>query len=158
MATKNNPLPAPDEKGSLLAKKSSPLKMLVWLAPIVALLLSVATAGYFYLKYQEVKDDPKTAIIDNNQAETDRVLEALKRHLFIGEADAPTVARVDDPEKLKASNAEFYKDSQKGDYLIIYPKRAIVYRESSGQIINIAPIIDTSDVDSKDTTTPGPSQ
>ena len=58
------------------------------------------------------------------------------------------------PEKLKASNETFYKDIQKGDYLIIFPKRAVVYRESNDQIINIAPIINTADLKADQGTTP----
>lgn len=63
-------------------------------------------------------------------------------------------SRVEDPEKLKASNAAFYKDVQVGDYLVIYPKRAIVYRESNDQIVNIAPIINTADLKADEGTTP----
>ena len=70
------------------------------------------------------------------------------------ETEVPTVARVEDPEKLKTSNETFYKDIQKGDYLIIFPKRAIVYRESNDQIINIAPIINTADLKADEGTTP----
>jgi hypothetical protein len=51
---------------------------------------------------------------------------------------------VEDPAKLKKANAEFYKNVEKGDYLIVFPKRAVIYREQNNQLINIAPIITTS--------------
>lgn len=123
---------------------------------ILALLLVIAVgAGAFiYMRYRDLQSDPKSAITEKNQAETDRVLTSLKQTLLIGETDAPTVARVEDPEKLKSSNQEFYKDIVKGDYLIIFPKRAIIYRESNDQIINIAPIINTADLKAKEGTTP----
>lgn len=120
----------------------------------VLLVLAIGASAFIYMKYQDVKNDPKAAITEKNQVETDRVISSLKKALLIGETEAPTVARVEDPEKLKSSNQEFYKDIVKGDYLIIFPKRAIIYRESNDQIINIAPIINTADLKAKDGTTP----
>ena len=129
-------------------------KLALWVIAAVVLLSAIGVATFFYMKYQDVKNDPKAAITEKNQVETDRVITSLKKALLIGETDAPTVARVEDPEKLKSSNQEFYKDIVKGDYLIIFPKRAIIYRESNDQIINVAPIINTADLKAKDGTTP----
>jgi len=129
-------------------------KLALWAIACVVLLGAIGAATFYYMKYQDVKNDPKAAITEKNQVETDRVIASLKKALLIGETDAPTVARVEDPEKLKSSNQEFYKDIVKGDYLIIFPKRAIIYRESNNQIINIAPIINTADLKAKDGTTP----
>ena len=56
----------------------------------------------------------------------------------------PTVAKVEDIDKLKKSNENFYRDVAKEDYLILYPDRAIIYRKKENKIINIAPIVDTS--------------
>lgn len=120
-------------------------KTLVW-ALTGLLILAVGFGGYMYWRYRDVSSDPASAISEKNQEETDRVLTGLKKRLLIGETEAPTVARVEDPEKLKKSNAEFYKDVLKGDYLIIFPKRAIIYREENDQIINLAPIINTSEL------------
>lgn len=118
------------------------------------LILALGFGGFMYYKYRDISSDPSTAITEKNQEETTRVLEGLKKRLLISETDAPTVARVEEPEKLKSSNQEFYKDVQKGDYLVIFPKRAIIYRETLDQIINVAPIINTADLKTKtDTTT-----
>lgn len=110
---------------------------------------ALALAGFvgtviFYQKYQNVKSNPAQAQKAQNTAETQRVLGELKKILRVDEKESPTVARVEDPAKLQKANAEFYKNVQKGDYLVIFPKRAVIYRESLNQIINIAPIINTS--------------
>ncbi len=63
-----------------------------------------------------------------------------KKQLLINETEHPTVARIDDPEKLKKSNEEFYEDVERGDYLVIFPKRAVIFRETTDQGINTAPI------------------
>lgn len=128
--------------------------MLPWLLLILVLVGGLAGTMYYKDRAEKVEADPTSVQKEKNQVETDRVLTALKRTLLISETDAPTVARVEDPEKLKASNAAFYKDVQVGDYLVIYPKRAIVYRESNDQIVNIAPIINTADLKADEGTTP----
>ncbi len=110
---------------------------------VLALLVVVGAAGtvYFYQKYNDVKNNPAEAQQAQNTEETSRILAKLKTLIKIDETDAPTVARVEDAAKLKAANAEFYKNVEKGDYLVIFPTRAIIFRDSSNQIINIAPII-----------------
>lgn len=129
-------------------------KLLPWLLLILVLVAGLAGTMYYKDRAEKVESDPASVQQEKNQAETDRVLGSLKKTILIGETDAPTVARVEDPEKLKSSNPDFYKDIQTGDYLIIFPKRAIVYRESNDQIINIAPIINTSDLKTDEGTTP----
>lgn len=139
---KNSGKPQKDKNSSMGKSKKT------WLV-VVGVVLLVAAIGssvYFYTQYNDVKNNPSDAIAEKNTEETDRVLTALKAVLLINETDSPTVARVEDPEKLKSSNTEFYKDVQTGDYLIIFPKRAIIFRESSNQVINVAPIINTSEL------------
>lgn len=122
--------------------KSKVLKTSMFVALVVLSGISV----YFYSQYRQVKNNPKEVVAQQNKQETQEVLGAVKSAIIIEESEQPTVARVDDPEKLKKTNAEFYKNVQKGDYLIIYPKRAIIYRQSNDQIVNVAPIINTADL------------
>lgn len=138
-----------DSTGKKLSKRTA-----TWYVVAVVVAASLGAAGYFYKQYNDIKQDPSTAQTEKNQAETDRILSKLKRAILITEQEAPTVARVEDPEKLKSTNKEFYKDIQKGDYLIIFPRRAIIFRESNNQIINVAPIINTSDLKANQGTTP----
>lgn len=118
-------------------------KNLIWISLVILLVISVASSVFFFTKYQEVKSDPDSAITEKNTEETEKVLNNLKAILLVTETESPTVARVEDPDKLKTSNPEFYRDIQKNDYLILFSNRAIIFRESTNQIINIAPIINT---------------
>lgn len=129
-------------------------KFIPWLLLLVVLAAGVGGTMYYKDRADKVEADPASVQQEKNQAETDRVLTSLAKTVLIEETDKPTVARVDDPEKLKSSNETFYKNVQQGDYLVIYPKRAIIYRESIGQIINIAPIINTSELKADEGTTP----
>ena len=127
----------------------------LWVFVVVLMLAAlVGAVGWLYKENRDLRANPAAAQTEKNKAETARVLDNLKSSLLITEAEAPTVARVEDPAKLQQSNKEFYKNVQKGDYLVIYPKRAIVYRESNRQIINVAPIINTSDIKTDQGTKP----
>jgi hypothetical protein len=138
--------PASSKQKLAVLKKAS---VMPWLLLMLVLASGLAGTMYYKNRAEKVEADPTIAQKEKNDAETDRVLAGLKKILFIGETDKPTVARIEDPEKLKSSNATFYKDVLKGDYLVIYPKRAIIYRESNNQIMNIAPIINTSELEQK---------
>ncbi len=133
-------------------------KKTMYILGAVLIVAGLAGTAYFYNKYNDVKANPTQAQADKNKAETDRVLDKVKSALLITETDAPTVARVDDPTKLKEANKDFYKDVQKGDYLIIFPKRAIIYREANDQIINFAPIINTAELKKAQEQTQGSTQ
>lgn len=126
---------------------------------VILLVLAIGSSIYFFMQYQDVKNDPSTAIKEKNSQETEKVLTAVKGVILIESTEKPTIARVEDPAALKKNNEVFYKNVQKGDYLILYKDRAIIYRESNNQIINVAPIINTADLqkkqeEQKQTTTP----
>jgi hypothetical protein len=104
---------------------------------------------YFYTQYQDVKNNPSAAINEKNSEETEKVLVAVKKVILIENTEAPTIARVEDPAALKKNNEVFYKNVEKGDYLVLYKDRAIIYRESNNQIINVAPIINTAELQKK---------
>ena len=66
--------------------------------------------------------------------------------LYTESEDQPTVARIEDPAVLQEANEEFYRNAQAGDYLILYPNRAIIFRESENLVVNVAPIINTNGI------------
>lgn len=135
-------------------KRKMNVKLLPWVLLLLVLAAGAGGTMYYKNRADKVESDPTAVQKEKNQAETDRVLTALKSTILVTETDAPTVARVEDPAKLKESNETFYKDIQQGDYLVIFPKRAIIYRESNDQIINVAPIINTSDLKAEEGTQP----
>lgn len=110
----------------------------------ILLVGALAAGGFFYSKYRSVSGDPKKAVASKNASETKDVLDAVNKVIFTESDKQPTVARVESPDTLKKSNPDFYKNVTAGDYLILYPQRAIVFRKSENKIINVAPIVDTS--------------
>lgn len=114
---------------------------------LFVLILVIAGGGiFFFRQYQNAVRNPQAQIEQNNSRETKEVVSKLSKILLLPSDKQPTVAKVEDVEKLKKSNENFYKDVTKDDYLVLYTDRAIIYRKKENKIINIAPIVDTSKV------------
>lgn len=110
---------------------------------VLTVVLSLGAAVYFWNDARQAKQETPDAVAAKNLKETERVVNELSKILLLNADQDPTVARVEDPSVLQQSNPDFYKDIQVGDYLVLYPQRAIVYRSSETKIINIAPIVNT---------------
>jgi hypothetical protein len=97
----------------------------------------VATTGYFYNEYQKVKKNPDLIA----KEETKSVTDSIKRFMELPSDEEPTLATITDKEKLK--DQEFFKNAQNGDKVLIYTKakKAILYRPSTGRVIEFAPLI-----------------
>lgn len=123
------------------------------------LVLAVGAAAFFYVQYQGAASETPEAIAAKNSEETAHVLDELGSVLLITEDTDPTVAKVNDADALKAVNSDFYVNTANGDYLVLYPTRAIVFRLEDKMIVNIAPIVNTGDITSNNATdTPADTQ
>jgi hypothetical protein len=118
-------------------------KTLFWIIIIVALLvLAVGVATYFAQKYRDANkelerlSDPQVAA----QQELDEILAKVSALTVLPEGEKPTLATVTDPAKL--ADQPFFANAQTGDRVLIYTnaKKAYLYRPSTNQIINIAPV------------------
>lgn len=133
--------------------RKSKLQPILLAALALLTVAGLVTSFVFYNKYQDANSSSTKEISagelkERNQEESDKVLNVLKDMIVFQEED-PTVVRIEDPTVLQESNPEFYKGAAADDYLVLFPSRAIVYRSSEEKIINIAPIINTNDIDKK---------
>jgi len=112
--------------------------MLFIVGGVVAVLLisSLAAAGYFFSKYKSLQKESKAT----TQTEEGRIKEKVGK-LYNTPGEEPSIAQVEDQSKVQ--NQTFFKDAQKGDYILIYQqaKLAILYREGTNKIINTGPIV-----------------
>ena len=79
---------------------------------------------------------------DNTTAQLERAKEIIakvKKHMVIDTTTEPTVANIVDVETLR-KRSDFYKNAEKGDFLIVTPTRAILYSEKKDTIIDVIPI------------------
>ncbi len=129
-----------NRRGSTKLKNN--IKNFLVLIMIVAL---AGLAGYFWNEAQQAKMQNNQVTSERKNEEANQVITKLKAILLINDESEPTLARIDNPEKLKKDNLDFYKNAKKGDYIVVYKERAIIFRSvGNGKIINIAPIINTN--------------
>lgn len=110
------------------------LKVVICVAAAL-LVVSVATASYFYLQYQNLKGNSA----ETSEQKTDRLVKKIGK-IYALPNETPTVAAITDKEKLQGQT--FFKDAENGDQLLIFPKAklAILYRESDNKLINVGPV------------------
>lgn len=117
-------------------RKKRSKKFIAMIAVLVLLVVGLGiTSAVLYKKYQDVKRNPDTAAQENVQELTNKVSKLISLP-----EETPTVAVVQDKDKLK--DQPFFKDAQNGDKVLIFTaaKQAIIYRESTNKLINVGPI------------------
>ncbi len=95
---------------------------------------SLGMAAYFHAEYKKVTQTKSP------EAELESVVAAVSEHFELPQGETPTLATVTDQEKL--SGQAFFASAQNGDKVLLYQegKKAILYRPSTGKIVNVAPI------------------
>ncbi len=74
-----------------------------------------------------------------NQEKARTVVERVQKLMNIDVSVEPTVATIVDVEKLREQNP-FYDKAENGDFLIVTPTRAILYREEENIILDVVPV------------------
>lgn len=76
---------------------------------------------------------------EENQEKARQVVDKVQLLMDIDTTVEPTVATIVDVEKLQEQNP-FYDKAVNGDYLIVTPTRAILYREEENIILDVVPV------------------
>ena len=107
----------------------------VILMGILTLVLAIA-AGYFYLEYKKIKENPQIV----TKQETEALVEQANKLIDLPKDETPQVATVLDKEKLK--DQPFFANAQNGDKILIYTKakKAVIIRPKENRLINVGPI------------------
>lgn len=127
-------------KGYSLPYKSILTALLMFLALVVV---------FYYATFQFFK------IRQDSNAAAQREIKAITKHIGkfmeLPEGEEPTLATVSDREKLKGQ--QFFANAKNGDKVLIYPKakKAILFRPSSGKIIEVANLTSGNRVESPPT-------
>ncbi len=97
---------------------------------------SAATAGYFYNELQTLKADPQ----QQAQKEAEALVAKVGALIVLPADEKPTVATVQDPEKLKEQ--AFFANAKTGDKVLIYTtaRKAILYSPTDNKIVEVAPV------------------
>lgn len=119
------------EKRLVIGKYSYSRKILLLTGLFVVFLAAVM--AYSLIVYRTKHMDPGAA----TQKEIKKLTARIGGFMELPAGEQPTLATVADQEKLKGQ--EFFSHAQNGDKLLIYPKakKAILYRPSTGKIIEV---------------------
>lgn len=117
---------------------------------VVMLILVSIFGGYWYWKYYTSMSsaDKHASIKSDGNPE---FLSKIRAIIEVPADEEPTIASVTDQEKLQ--HQAFFSHAKNGDKVVIFSsvKKAILYRPSSGKIIEVGPIsITTSSAEAKE--------
>lgn len=109
-------------------------KKLFIIGGVVIAVLAVL-AGFFFWQYINLKNNPNA-----EAEETTKRLVTEVGKIYALPDEKPTVAKVQDKEKLK--DQSFFKNAENGDFILLYnnAKIALLYRESEHKLMNVGPI------------------
>lgn len=116
---------------------SSNLKGVLVVLGVLTLVLAGST-GMLYKQVRSLKNSPEKQA----QEENTMIIENVGKLIALPEGEAPTIATVTDPAKLKAEQA-FFARAEEGDKVLIYTRalKAIMYRPGTNKIIEVAPLV-----------------
>jgi hypothetical protein len=108
---------------------------------IILSLLIVFLAGLAIVNYQKrIASTPVASEkTQQDQIKAKEIVDRVRKLIVLDGSVEPTVAAIVNIEKLRATS-EFYANAENGDYVIITPKKAIIYSPVKNQIIDIVPI------------------
>lgn len=129
------------------AAKSRLMKVL----SIIIFLAALGAAGYYFYRYQDVKKHPDKL----TQQEVAGLKKAIAQLIELPANEEPTLATVTDADALKKEQP-FFVNAQNGDKVLVYvaAKKAILYRPSTGKLIEVGPV--TIEPNSAGTASPTP--
>lgn len=80
----------------------------------------------------------KTPSQPTSQAEEVRALTAkVGAHILVKQDEIPNVATVEDPDLLRSQSPVFYKDARKGDRLLVWSDKAVLFSPARNLIIAV---------------------
>ena len=132
-----------------LGKKSGK-KPVLTIVLVVLLLASIASTAYLYNQVKSLKANPEA----KSQEEVAALVAKVGTLIVLPEGETPTVATVNDPEKLKEQ--PFFAKAKQGDKVLIYTnaKKAILYDPIANKIVEVAPLNIGAPAGANATTTP----
>jgi len=136
--------------GSMAPIEKPAKKGILSILLFIALLAAIGVAVYFYLQVAQLKKNPQQV----SQEEVQQLVDKVSKLMVLPEGETPTVATVNDPEKLK--DQPFFSKAQVGDKVLIYTnaKKAILYNPATNKIVDVAPVNIGNNATGTNTTTP----
>jgi hypothetical protein len=113
-----------------------------WVIYLLMIGLIAISGVIFYLYIQKGKQIEvlQSATSSAVVYTSDEVIASVAKLLPEFKDQKPAVALIKDIVEVSKPNPEFYKDAKNGDYFLLYPNKAVVYRPGENRIINSATV------------------
>lgn len=103
---------------------------------IFLVVILIVVASLYLREKKKVKSLRSIANI-----EIEEVISMVGRLIILPEDLKPNIATIENVDKLREKESNFYKNAENGDKLLIYPDQVILYNSKRNIIVNVAPII-----------------
>lgn len=108
---------------------------------ILVVLAVVALAGVLLARPWMGRRGSSSAGAASEAADLRDVNARVARHIQVAEGETPSVATVQDADRLKAANPAFYRYAQNGDRLLVYSDKAVLYSTSQDKLLAVMPVV-----------------
>lgn len=112
---------------------------------LIVIVLLISGGFVYYNNQKKLQDTQETiSLSEQREKENTELIEKVGKLMLLPENEQPTIATVSDKSQL--SSQPFFDKAQDGDKVLVYAnaKKAILYRPSTNQIIEVAPVNITS--------------
>jgi hypothetical protein len=103
---------------------------------ILLVIMLIIVASLYFQEKKKVKSLRNMANI-----EIEEVVGMVGQLIILPDDLKPNIATIENVDKLREKESDFYKNAEGGDKLLIYPNQVILYNPERNIIVNVAPII-----------------
>lgn len=105
----------------------------------IATLLLLITLVIFTILF--LQERAKVRNLTSANREIEKIINQAGQLIILPRDLKPNIATIENVEKLKEKEPNFYKNAENGDKLLLYPNQVILYSPKRNIIVNVAPII-----------------
>lgn len=113
---------------------------------VVTLLFVLSVAGFIwiFIQYKQTKTKVKQLQSlqkrgDMESKEKQKLIKKVEKHMLLPKNE-PQIATIMNPEEMK-KRGDFFNSVEKGDKLLIYNSKAILYRPSADKIVDVKSVV-----------------
>ncbi len=102
---------------------------------LLAVLFAGVIAGYIAGRSADLPTNPISWVVLDD---TDKLIAMVRSKVEVGDSqDKPGVLKVSDVEVARLTNPELYEGVENDDRVLIFEKKAVIYRPSTGKIVKV---------------------
>lgn len=111
-----------------------------WRTSVVLLVMIALASGLAYSQYRIYKMNSPAFQKELAEKRTNELVGEVSKLMELPE-ETPQIATVEDANKLRETQPEFFRKAENGDAVLIYSQIAILYSGTKHKIMNVGPII-----------------